>query len=115
MARPSKADKVDFALPHDLTHGLVERASCPKTKPNVVLKDSDKKGLRVRITPHGKHWQFETRIKGKLFTRALGEWPTVSIAQARGESIACAGSQRWASTQGSKNATKPRKRPNKLP
>jgi integrase len=85
MARPSKADKVDFALPHDLTHGLVERASCPKTKPNVVLKDSDKKGLRVRITPHGKHWQFETRIKGKLFTRALGEWPTVSIAQARGE------------------------------
>jgi integrase len=85
MARPSKHDKIDFAAPHDLTHGLIERTSCPKTKPFVLLKDSDKKGLRVRVTPHGKHWQFETRIKGQLFTRALGEWPTVSIAQARGE------------------------------
>ena len=85
MARPSKTTIVDFNMSHELTHGLLERATCPFDKPFVLLKDSNKKGLRVRITPFGKHWQFETRIKGKLFTRALGEWPSVAIAQAQAE------------------------------
>ncbi len=85
MARSSKTSVIDFNMSHELTHGLLERARCPLDKPFVLLKDSNKKGLRVRITPFGKHWQFETRIKGKLFTRALGEWPSVSIAQAQAE------------------------------
>lgn len=86
MARPSKTAAIDYAVAHDLTHGLVDRATCPEGLPFVLLKDSDKKGLRVRVTKAGgKHWQFETRIKGKLFTRALGEWPTVSIPAAREE------------------------------
>lgn len=59
---------------------------CPVDRPFVLLKDADKKGLRLRVTQAGgKHWQFETRIKGKLFTRALGEWPAVSIAEAKEE------------------------------
>ena len=54
--------------------------------PFVLVRDSDKKGLRLRITrAGGKHWQFETRIKGKLFTRALGGWPAVPIDQAKAE------------------------------
>jgi integrase len=54
--------------------------------PFVLVRDSDKKGLRLRITrAGGKHWQFETRIKGKLFTRALGGWPAVAIDQAKAE------------------------------
>jgi integrase len=58
----------------------------------VLLKDSDKKGLRLRITKAGgKHWQFETRIKGKLFTRALGEWPAVSIVEAKEQAHALRG------------------------
>ena len=85
MARPSKTSVVDFNVPHELTHGLLERATCPLDKPFALLKDANKKGLRVRITPFGKHWQFETRIKGKLFTRALGEWPAVNIPQAQSE------------------------------
>jgi integrase len=86
MARPSKTAAIDYAAAHELTHGLVDRATCPDGLPFVLLKDSDKKGLRVRVTKAGgKHWQFETRIKGKLFTRALGEWPTVSIQAAREE------------------------------
>ena len=85
MARPSKTPVVDFNVPHELTHGLLERATCPLDKPFALLKDANKKGLRVRITPFGKHWQFETRIKGKLFTRALGEWPAVNIPQAQSE------------------------------
>jgi integrase len=86
MARPSKTAAIDFAATHDLTHGLLERATCSDGAAFVLLKDSDKKGLRLRITKAGgKHWQFETRIKGKLFTRALGEWPAVAIDQAKAE------------------------------
>ncbi len=86
MARPSKSAAIDYTTPHDLTHGLLERAACPADRPFVLVKDADKKGLRLRVTQAGgKHWQFETRIKGKLFTRALGEWPAVSIAEAKEE------------------------------
>ncbi len=84
MARPSKTAPIDFAASHDLTFGLLERASCPADRPFLLLKDLEKKGLRLRITQAGgKHWQFETRVKGKLFTRALGEWPAVSLDTAR--------------------------------
>jgi hypothetical protein len=74
-----------YAAAHDLTHGLPERAACPAGRPFVLVKDADKKGLRLRVTQAGgKHWQFETRLRGgKLFTRALGGWPTVSIADAK--------------------------------
>lgn len=86
MARPSKTAAIDYTRPHDLLNGLLERAACPDGVPFVLLRDADKKGLRLRITKAGgKHWQFETRVKGKLFTRALGEWPAVSIAEARAE------------------------------
>ena len=86
MARPSKAASIDFAVSHDLTHGLLERARCPDGVPFVLVRDSDKRGLRLRATQAGgKHWQFETRIKGKLFSRALGEWPAVSIDDAKAE------------------------------
>ena len=86
MVRPSKTAAIDFTTPYALTHGLLERATCPEGAAFVLLRDTDKKGLRLRITKAGgKHWQFETRIKGKLFTRALGEWPAVAIDQAKAE------------------------------
>ncbi len=86
MARPSKTAAIDYAAARDLTHGLLERAACPADLPFVLVRDADKKGLRLRVTKAGgKHWQFETRIKGKLFTRALGEWPTISIDDAKAE------------------------------
>jgi integrase len=86
VVRPSKTAAIDYTAPHDLTHGLLERASCPDGVPFVLVKDADKKGLRLRVTrAGGKHWQFETRIKGKLFTRAMGEWPSVSIDVAKAE------------------------------
>jgi integrase len=86
MARPSKSAPIDYKGTNDLTHGLLERAACPDGLPFVLVRDADKKGLRLRVTKAGgKHWQFETRIKGKLFTRALGEWPAVSIDDAKTE------------------------------
>lgn len=84
MARPNKTAAIDYTVAHDLTHGLLERAACPAELPFVLVRDADKKGLRLRVTKAGgKAWQFETRIKGKLFTRALGGWPAVSIEQAK--------------------------------
>lgn len=85
MARPSKTAAIDYSHAHDLTHGLLDRAICPSDRPFVLIRDADKKGLRLRVTKAGgKHWQFETRLRsGKLFTRALGEWPTISIAEAK--------------------------------
>ena len=86
MARPSKNSAIDFTIAHNLTHGLLERATCPPERAFVLVKDADKKGLRLRVTKAGgKYWQFETRMLGKLITRALGEWPTVGIEQARAE------------------------------
>ena len=86
MARPSKTAPIDYKGANDLTHGLLDRAACPDGLPFVLVRDGDKKGLRLRVTKaRGKHWQFETRIKGKLFTRALGEWPAVSIDDAKTE------------------------------
>jgi integrase len=87
MARPSKTASIDYTNSHDLTHGLLDRATCPEGLSFVLLRDAVKKGLRLRITKAGgKNWQFETRIKGKLFTRALGEWPAVGLDIARRES-----------------------------
>lgn len=86
MARPNKTAAIDYTVPHDLTAGLLERAACPDGLPFVLVRDADKKGLRLRVTKAGgKHWQYETRIKGKLFTRALGEWPAVSLSVAQTE------------------------------
>ena len=86
MARPSRTAAVNYSATHELTHGLLDRAVCPEDLAFVLVRDADKKGLRLRVTKAGgKAWQFETRIKGKLFTRALGGWPAVSIDTARAE------------------------------
>lgn len=87
MARPSKSATIDYTAAHDLTHGLLDRAACLDGPAFVLVRDADKKGLRLRVTKAGgKHWQFETRLRsGKLFTRALGEWPTISISDAKAE------------------------------
>ena len=86
MPRPSKDAPIDYKDAHNLTHGLLDRASCPDALTFVLVRDAGNKGLRLRVTKAGgKAWQFETRIKGKLFTRALGEWPNISIDQAQAE------------------------------
>ena len=84
MARPSKNSPVDFDRPQTLTHGLLDRVQCPPEKAFVLLRDSEQRGLRLRITQAGgKRWQFEARVKGKLFTRSLGSWPAVPIGRAQ--------------------------------
>lgn len=86
MPSPNNSDAIDYGTSHKLSQKLLQRASCPDGVPFVVVRDADKKGLRLRVTKAGgKHWLFEVRVNGKLFSRALGEWPAVSIAEAQGE------------------------------
>lgn len=89
MARPSKTTAIDYKVHQVLTSGLLERAVCSESLPFVLVKDRDNRGLRLRVTKvGGKHWQFETRVNGNLFTRALGEWGErdgVSIGDAQAE------------------------------
>ena len=87
MGRPSKTDKaaeIDYNGSNDLTNLLLGCAVCPPELPFVLVRDKLEKGLRLRVTKAGgKYWQFEARIKGKLFTRSLGEWPGVPIGDAQ--------------------------------
>jgi len=84
MPRPSKTQAIDYTQAHPLSFGLLERATCTDGVAFVLLKDADQKGLRLRVTAAGgKHWQFEARIGGKLFTRSLGAWPAVPIGDAQ--------------------------------
>jgi integrase len=84
MPRPSKTQAIDYTQAHTLSHGLLERATCPDGMAFVLVKDADQKGLRLRVTPAGgKFWQFEARIAGRLFTRSLGAWPAVPIGDAQ--------------------------------
>ncbi|QXZ09968.1 integrase family protein [Comamonas sp. Y33R10-2] len=85
MARPARHSSIDYRVAHSLTNGLLERATCPPGESEVLLKDAEKPGLRLRVTPVGKHWSFESRIKGKLLKRSLGAWPAVSLGEAREE------------------------------
>ena len=84
MAKPSRDAAIDYAHSHNLSAGLFERASCPPEKSFVRLKDAQNPNLHLRITQAGgKHWQFEARVKGSLFSRSLGQWPALSIGEAQ--------------------------------
>lgn len=85
MARPARNSAVDYSTAHNLTYGLLERVKCPQDAKEVLLKDAEKPGLRLRVTHAGKHWSFEARINGKLLKRSLGAWPAISLAEAREE------------------------------
>ena len=85
MARPARNALINYATTHNLTNGLLERATCPPGAAEVLLKDAEKPGLRLRITQAGKHWSFEARIKGKLLKRSLGAWPAIGLSEAREE------------------------------
>lgn len=52
----------------------------------------DERGLYLRCYPSGRRsWLFRTRIGGSWKTRNLGEWPTVSLAEARAKASTLAG------------------------
>ncbi len=86
MARPPKDLKIDLAQPHNLTAGLIERLTCPEGKQQAFMRDSDTKGLRVRVTSNGaKSYVFEKKLSRQTVRRTIGDTSNWSIEAARVE------------------------------
>ena len=86
MARRKADALIDLAKPHDLTAGLIDGLKCPEGKEQAFLRDSDTKGLRVRVTAAGaKSFVFESKVNGKTLRRTIGNPDAWSIKGARTE------------------------------
>lgn len=86
MARPRKTDAPNLTQAQDLTAGLIERLTCPPGKQQAFLRDSDTKGLRVRVTAAGaKSFVYERKLDRQTIRRTIGDVSTWSIDQARVE------------------------------
>ncbi len=61
------------------------RALKPPAKGRTVITDTEREGLRVRITPKGKvSWLFQKQVKGgRRLGITLGSYPAMTLAQAR--------------------------------
>jgi integrase len=57
----------------------------PPESDRLEISDTQRKGLRIRISPTGsKVWMFEKRVKGGPKRKhTIGTWPAVSLAEAR--------------------------------
>jgi integrase len=84
MARPTKDKAPDLSESQDLTAGLIERLTCPTGKQQVFMRDSDTKGLRVRVTSAGaKSYVFEKKLDRQTIRRTIGDVSNWSIPDAR--------------------------------
>jgi len=86
MARRKAGAPIDLAKPHALTAGLIADLTCPDGKEQAFLRDSDAKGLRVRVTASGaKSFVFEAKVNGKTLRRTIGDAGAWTIEAARVE------------------------------
>lgn len=73
MARRKADAPIDLAQAHALTAGLIAGLRCPEGKEQAFLRDSETKGLRVRVTAAGaKSYVFETKVNGKTLRHTIG-------------------------------------------
>jgi len=71
-----------------LTETAIKRMANP-AKDTLI---GDERGLYLRMYPSGKRtWLFRTRVGGSWKTRNLGEWPSMSLAEARIRASALSG------------------------
>ncbi len=68
-----------------LTAAAINRAVIPDGKANITLWDAQAPGLGLRIGKRGKIWVMKLSQDGKRVTRRIGEYPAMSIADARKE------------------------------
>ena len=86
MARPKKNDAPDLSDRVNLTAGSIERLTCPISKQQAFMRDSEAPGLRVRITSAGaKSFVFESKLNRQTIRRTIGDVKVWSIEQARTE------------------------------
>ena len=84
MVRPKNTDAPDLRQSIDLTVGAIARLTCPTDKQQVFLRDSNTKGLRVRVTSAGaKSFVYEAKLNRQTIRRTFGDVSNWSIEQAR--------------------------------
>jgi integrase len=84
MARRKADAPIDLTQTHDLTVGLIAALRCPEGKEQAFLRDSNTRGLRVRVTATGaKSFVFEAKVNGKTLRRTIGNVDVWPIARAR--------------------------------
>lgn len=75
-------------LEKPLTEGKLKTHANPAQEKLI----GDERGLYIRCYPSGRRsWLFRTRVGGSWKTRNLGEWPAVSLAEARVKASALSG------------------------
>ena len=73
-----------------LTETAIKRLPNPEKEKLIC----DERGLYLRAYPSGRRtWLFRTRVGGAWNTRNLGEWPAVSLAEARVKASKLSGKQ----------------------
>lgn len=86
MARPSKNQAPNLAERLNLTHGAIERLTCPEGKQQAFMRDSEAPGLRVRVTAAGaKSFVYESKLNRQTIRRTIGDVKSWTIEQARAE------------------------------
>jgi len=71
---------------------LTETAIKRTPNPDKEKLIGDERGLYLRMYPSGRRtWLFRTRVGGSWKTRNLGEWPTMTLAEARVKASALSG------------------------
>jgi integrase len=86
MARRKADAPIDLGQTHDLTAGLIAALRCPEGKAQAFLRDSEARGLRVRVTHAGaKSYVFESKVNGKTLRRTIGDATAWTIPAARTE------------------------------
>jgi integrase len=84
MARPKKGAEIDLSATHELSHGLIERLTCPPGAVKAFLRDKEVSGLKVRVTANGaKAFVYEAKLNGKAISKTLGKVGLMSIPEAQ--------------------------------
>ena len=67
---------------NNLTDLKVKKITCPTTSKTIDVRDGD--GLILRVSQSGKkHWRYEYRVENQKKALPLGQYPRVSLKQAR--------------------------------
>lgn len=84
MARPNKNAPIDLSVTHELSHGLIDRLSCPPGQKKAFIRDKEVPGLKVRVTANGaKAFVYEAKLNGKAISQTLGRFPLMAISEAQ--------------------------------
>ncbi len=68
----------------ELTREIVKEARFPESG-DYTIRDTDIKGLALRVSPGNKAWIVRRKMAGKSFRHTLGSFPDMTLAEARRE------------------------------